>query len=85
MVLGAMLPGRYGPAGVYPEGSCRKDQRARNHDPLGRMTASGLLCLKERRLRRGGGREDDNIPQICKRLLLREQEKNVLPGGKQEK
>lgn len=56
VVLGAVLLGRYGPAGVNPEGSCRKDQRARNCDPLGRVTASGMPCLKERRLRVGEGR-----------------------------
>lgn len=53
VVLGATFPERAKPAGVNPEGSCRK---AENYDLPGRMTALGFLCLKERRLRVGEGR-----------------------------
>lgn len=56
VALGAAFPERHGPAGVNPEGSCKKDQEAGNHDLPGRMTALGWLCLKERRLRMGEGR-----------------------------
>lgn len=56
VALGAAFSERYGPAGVTPEGSCRKDQKAGNHDLPGRMTALEFLHLKERRLRMGEGR-----------------------------
>lgn len=56
VALGATFLDRCRPTGMNPEVSCRKDQRAGNHDLPGRMTALGLLCLKERRLRLGEGR-----------------------------
>lgn len=52
--------------------------------PTGKSDCIRDALLKGKKIK-GGGREDDNIPQICKGLLLREQEKVVLPGGKQEK
>lgn len=55
-VCSAVILDRYGPAAVDLEGSCRKDQRAGNHNLPGGMTALGLPSLKKRRLRMGEGR-----------------------------
>lgn len=43
-----------------------------------------VAFLKGKKIK-DGGRENDNIPQICKRLLLREEEKILLPCEKQKK
>lgn len=52
--------------------------------PAGKNDCIGVALLKGEKIK-NGGRENDNIPQICKRLLLREEEKFLLPGGKQKK
>lgn len=83
--MGAAFPERYGPAGVTPEGSCRKDQKAGNHDLPGRMTALEFLHLKERRLRMGEGRMIVFLKYAKDCLLLGEEEKFLLPSGKQKK
>lgn len=49
--------------------------------PTRRNDCTGAAFLKEKKIK-DGGRESDSIPQICKRLLLTEQEKNCSPWWK---